>query len=174
MIRLSLVSFKGGAEKDLRELSAKQITSIPFDGYAIGGLSVGGEEIPVMYDITSHTTQFMPEDKPRYLMGGVGTPQDLLNCISYGVDMFDCVMPTRNARNGLLFTSKGKLHIKRKEWQLSDEPVDSKCGCYTCKNFSRGYLRHLFKAGELLGMRLNSLHNLHFYLSLVKKMREML
>ncbi|PLX67561.1 MAG: tRNA guanosine(34) transglycosylase Tgt [Denitrovibrio sp.] len=160
---------QGGADKELRERSAGQITSIPFDGYAIGGLSVG-EEIPVMYDITSHTTQFMPEDKPRYLMG-VGTPQDLLNCISYGVDMFDCVMPTRNARNGLLFTSKGKLHIKRKEWQLSDDPVDSKCDCYTCKNFSRGYLRHLFKAGEYLGMRLNSLHNLHFYLSLVKNAR---
>jgi len=160
---------QGGAEKDLREISAKQITSLDFDGFAIGGLSVG-EEIPIMYDITSHTTQFMPEDKPRYLMG-VGTPQDLLNCISYGVDMFDCVMPTRNARNGLLFTSKGKLHIKRKEWQLSDAPVDENCDCYTCKNFSRGYLRHLHKAGEFLGMRLNTLHNLHFYLSLVKRAR---
>lgn len=160
---------QGGAEKDLRKLSAEQITSIPFDGYAIGGLSVG-EEIPVMYEITSHTTEYMPANKPRYLMG-VGTPQDLLHGISYGVDMFDCVMPTRNARNGLLFTSKGKLHIKRKEWELSDAPVDEKCDCYTCRNFSRGYLRHLFKAGEFLGMRLNSLHNLHFYLSLVKRAR---
>lgn len=160
---------QGGAEKDLRKLSAEQITSIPFDGYAIGGLSVG-EEIPVMYDITSFTTDYMPKDKPRYLMG-VGTPQDLLNCISYGVDMFDCVMPTRNARNGMLFTSKGKLHIKRKEWELSDDPVDENCGCYTCRNFSRGYLRHLLKAGEMLGLRLNSLHNLHFYLSLVKRAR---
>jgi queuine tRNA-ribosyltransferase len=160
---------QGGLYNDLRKVSAEQITSIDFDGFAIGGLSVG-EEIPLMYETTSFTTEFMPKDKPRYLMG-VGTPQDLLNCISYGVDMFDCVMPTRNARNGLLFTSAGKLHIKRKEWELSDEPVDAKCSCYTCRTFSRGYLRHLFKAGELLALRLNSLHNLHFYLSLVKRAR---
>ncbi|MGE4318851.1 MAG: tRNA guanosine(34) transglycosylase Tgt [Deferribacterales bacterium] len=160
---------QGGVHKDLREISAKQITSIDFDGFAIGGLSVG-EEIPLMYEVTSHTTEFMPKDKPRYLMG-VGTPQDLLNCISYGVDMFDCVMPTRNARNALLFTSAGKVHIKNKEYQLSDEPVDRECDCYTCRNFSRGYLRHLYKSGELLGMRLNSIHNLHFYLSLVKRAR---
>lgn len=160
---------QGGAEKDLRKLSAEQITSIPFDGFAIGGLSVG-EEIPVMYDICSHTTEFMPKDKPRYLMG-VGTPQDLLNCISYGVDMFDCVMPTRNARNAMLFTNFGKVHIKRKDYELSDDPVDPTCDCYTCRNFSRGYLRHLHKAGEYLGLRLNSIHNLHFYLSLVKRAR---
>ncbi len=160
---------QGGVHKDLREISAKQITSIDFDGFAIGGLSVG-EEIPLMYEVTSHTTEYMPVDKPRYLMG-VGTPQDLLNCISYGVDMFDCVMPTRNARNALLFTSSGKVHIKNKEYQLSDEPVDRECDCYTCRNFSRGYLRHLYKSGELLGMRLNSIHNLHFYLSLVKRAR---
>jgi queuine tRNA-ribosyltransferase len=160
---------QGGVHKDLRAISAKQITDIGFDGYAIGGLSVG-EEIPLMYDITDHTTDYMPEDKPRYLMG-VGTPEDLLNCISRGVDMFDCVMPTRNARNGLLFTHYGKVHIKRKEYQMSDDPIDPDCGCYTCKNFSRGYLRHLYKAGELLSYRLNSIHNLYFYLSLVKKAR---
>jgi len=160
---------QGGVHTDLRKISAEQITSIDFDGFAIGGLSVG-EEIPLMYEVTSFTTDYMPKDKPRYLMG-VGTPQDLLNCISYGVDMFDCVMPTRNARNGLLFTSKGKVHIKRKEYELSDKPVDENCDCYTCRTFSRGYLRHLFKSGELLGMRLNSLHNLHFYLSLVKRAR---
>ena len=160
---------QGGAELDLRTLSAQQITSINFDGFAIGGLSVG-EEIPVRYEVTQHTTQFMPQDRPRYLMG-VGTPQDILHCISYGVDMFDCVMPTRNARNASLFTSKGKIQIKNKEFQLSDEPVDSECDCYTCRNYSKGYLRHLFKSGELLAYRLNTIHNLHFYLSLVKRAR---
>lgn len=160
---------QGGAFKDLRQESAKQITDIPFDGYAIGGLSVG-EEIPVMYEVTDYTTEFMPEDKPRYLMG-VGTPEDILHGIAFGVDMFDCVMPTRNARNGMLFTSRGKLHIKRLQWQFDDNPVDEECDCYTCKNFSRGYLRHLFKAGELLSAQLNSIHNLHFYLSLVKRAR---
>jgi len=160
---------QGGTYKDLRKISAEQITSIDFDGYAIGGLSVG-EEIPVMYDLTDYCTDFMPKDKPRYLMG-VGTPEDLLNGIARGVDMFDCVMPTRNARNGMLFTSKGRVHIKREEYKLSDEPVDPNCDCYTCRNFSRGYLRHLFKSGELLSQRLNSIHNLSFYLSLVKKAR---
>ena len=160
---------QGGTDLDLRKMSAEQITSIDFDGFAIGGLSVG-EEIPLMYETTSYTTEHMPKDKPRYLMG-VGTPQDLLHGIKYGVDMFDCVMPTRNARNALLFTSAGKVHIKNKQWELSDEPVDAECSCYTCRNFSRGYLRHLHKAGEYLGLRLNSIHNLHFYLSLVKRAR---
>jgi queuine tRNA-ribosyltransferase len=160
---------QGGIWEDLRKKSAEQITDIGFDGYAIGGLSVG-EEKSHMYGITDFVTDYMPEDKPRYLMG-VGTPEDILNCIGYGVDMFDCVMPTRNARNGLLFTSKGRLHIKRAEWIHSDDPVDSECSCYTCQNFSKGYLRHLYKAGEYLALHLNTIHNLSFYLSLVKDAR---
>jgi queuine tRNA-ribosyltransferase len=157
---------QGGIYADLRAESAKHMQDIGFEGYAIGGLSVG-EPPKVMYEITDATTEHMPEDKPRYLMG-VGTPEDIITGIGLGVDMFDCVMPTRNARNALLFTSTGKVHIKRQEYRLSDEPVDANCDCYTCKNFSRGYLRHLYKAGELLAMRLNSIHNLHYYLSLVK------
>ncbi|UOD35469.1 tRNA guanosine(34) transglycosylase Tgt [Deferribacteraceae bacterium V6Fe1] len=160
---------QGGVYKHLRKQSAEQIISLDFDGYAIGGLSVG-ETNDLMYEITDYTTDFMPEDKPRYLMG-VGTPEDLLNCISLGVDMFDCVMPTRNARNGLLFTNNGRLHIKRTDWIYSEEPIDKECNCYTCKNFSRGYLRHLYKAQELLALRLNSIHNLTFYISLVKDAR---
>lgn len=160
---------QGGTFKDLREISSKQLVELDFPGYAIGGLSVG-EEIPLMYEITDFTTDYMPEDKPRYLMG-VGTPEDILNCIGYGVDMFDCVMPTRNARNGLIFTSEGRLSIKRADLIKSDEPLDKNCSCYTCKNFSRGYLRHLFKAGEILAMRLNTIHNLSFYISLVKSAR---
>ncbi len=160
---------QGSVYENMRHRSANQITSIGFDGYSIGGLAVG-EEISKMYDICGYTAELLPEDKPRYLMG-VGTPEDLLNCIDVGVDMFDCVMPTRNARNGLLFTSKGKLHIKRTDYIKSDEPIDDECSCYTCKNFSRGYLRHLFKANELLALRLNSIHNIYFYLSLVKNAR---
>lgn len=160
---------QGGIYPELRKRSAQQITSIGFDGYAIGGLSVG-EPNEVMYEITDYTTDYMPKEYARYLMG-VGTPTDILTCIGLGVDMFDCVMPTRNARNGLLFTSRGKVHIKRQEYRLSDEPLDAECNCYTCRNFSRGYLRHLFRAGEILGLRLNSLHNIHHYLSLVKGAR---
>jgi queuine tRNA-ribosyltransferase len=160
---------QGAIFKDLRKKSSEQITSIDFDGFAIGGLSVG-EKKDEMYEITDYTTDFMPENKPRYLMG-VGTPEDILNCIGFGVDMFDCVMPTRNARNGLLFTSKGRLHIKRADWIHNDESVDKECNCYTCKNFSKGYLRHLYKAGEYLALHLNTIHNLHFYLSLVKDAR---
>lgn len=160
---------QGGVYQDLRARSAAQITDIGFDGYAIGGLSVG-EPPAVMYEITASTTPLLPRNQARYLMG-VGTPHDILTCIGHGVDMFDCVMPTRNARNGLLFTSTGKLHIKRQEYRLSDLPVDEECSCYTCRNFSRGYLRHLFKSGELLALRLNSLHNVTHYLSLVKNAR---
>lgn len=160
---------QGGTYKNYRKLSALQIVDIGFDGYAIGGLSVG-EDNETMYEITDYTTDFIPENSPRYLMG-VGTPEDILNCISLGIDMFDCVMPTRNARNGLLFTNYGRLHIKRTDWIYSDKPIDENCDCYTCKNFSRGYLRHLYKAQELLALRLNSIHNLHFYISLVKDAR---
>ena len=160
---------QGGIYPDMRKRSVEQITSIGFDGYSIGGLSVG-ETKDEMYSTCDYTANLLPKDKPRYLMG-VGTPEDILTCIGFGVDMFDCVMPTRNARNGMLFTSKGKLHIKRADYATSDLPVDSNCSCYTCKNFSRGYLRHLYKAGELLALRLNSLHNVSFYLSLVKRAR---
>lgn len=160
---------QGGVYKDLRKISAEQTVEIGFDGYAIGGLSVG-EENNIMYEITEFTTDYLPEDRPRYLMG-VGTPEDILECVERGVDMFDCVMPTRNARNGLLFTSYGKLHIKRQDWKMSDDPIDPHCDCYTCKNFSRGYLRHLYKAGEILALRLNTIHNLHFYISLVKEIK---
>lgn len=160
---------QGGTYKDLRKKSAKDISNIGFDGYAIGGLSVG-ETTEKMYEITDYTTDFMPKNAPRYLMG-VGTPEDILNGIEFGIDMFDCVMPTRNARNGMLFTSNGKLHIKRAQWKYSDEPLDNECSCYTCRNFSKGYLRHLYKAGEILALRLNTIHNINFYLSLVKGAR---
>lgn len=160
---------QGGIYRDMRKRSASQITGIGFDGYSIGGLSVG-EEISKMYEICDFTTDFLPADKPRYLMG-VGTPEDILTCIGNGVDMFDCVMPTRNARNGTIFTSEGRVNIKGADYAKSDEPLDRNCSCYTCRSFSRGYLRHLFKAGELLGLRLNSLHNVSFYLSLVKDAR---
>lgn len=160
---------QGGVYEDMRNRSADQISSIGFDGYSIGGLSVG-EEISKMYEVCEYSAAFLPKDKPRYLMG-VGTPQDILTCIGFGVDMFDCVMPTRNARNGTLFTSGGKLSVKRADLAFSDEPIDKECGCYACRNFSRGYLRHLYKAGEILALRLNSIHNISFYLSLVKNAR---
>jgi queuine tRNA-ribosyltransferase len=160
---------QGGTYLDLRGISAEKTVMSGFDGYAIGGLSVG-ESQSVMYEVADYTAGLLPEDSPRYLMG-VGTPEDILTGISCGIDMFDCVMPTRNARNGLLFTSKGKLHIKRKEYEKSDLPVDSVCNCYACKNFSLGYLRHIYKAGEILALRLNTIHNLTHYLSLVKGAR---
>ena len=156
---------QGGVYEDLRKRSATQLTDIGFDGYSIGGLSVG-EEISQMYEVCGYTTEFLPKDKPRYLMG-VGTPEDILTCIG----MFDCVMPTRNARNGTLFTSNGKFSIKRADLAYSDDKVDENCNCYTCQNFSRGYLRHLYKAGEILALRLNSIHNISFYLSIVKNSR---
>ncbi len=160
---------QGGCELDFREQSLDQIVNIGFDGYAVGGLSVG-ENKEEMYKITHHITPKMPIEKPRYLMG-VGDPLDLLEGIEAGIDMFDCVMPTRNARNGSIFTSLGKLNIKQSRFQQDSEPLDSECMCYTCKNYSRAYLRHLFKSKEILGIRLNTYHNLFFYISLVKKAR---
>jgi queuine tRNA-ribosyltransferase len=166
---------QGGTDPKFRELSATQLTSLEynnksFDGFAIGGLSVG-EANQAMYDTVEFTTPFLPKEKPRYLMG-VGTPEDLVENIERGVDMFDCVMPTRNARNGTLFTSFGKLSIKRKEYKIDHAPIDPACSCYTCKRYSRAYLNHLFKAKELTYFRLASLHNLHYYLSLVNEARE--
>ncbi len=161
---------QGGTDKEFRKISAEGLVSLDgYDGYAIGGLSVG-ESNQEMYDITEYTTSFMPKDKPRYLMG-VGTPEDLVECIQRGVDMFDCVMPTRNARNGTLFTSYGKINIKSAKYKLDDNPVDKECSCYTCQRYSLGYLNHLFRAKELTYFRLASLHNLHYYLTLMSDAR---
>ena len=160
---------QGGCELDLREQSLEQIVNIGFDGYALGGLSVG-ETKEEMYSVTHHIAPKMPHEKPRYLMG-VGEPEDLLEGIEAGIDMFDCVMPTRNARNGSLFTSTGKISIKQSRYTQDSNPLDSDCICSTCQNYSRAYLRHLFKSREILGIRLNTYHNLFFYFSLVKEAR---
>lgn len=168
---------QGSTYKDLRKESYEQLANLQnghsngkeFAGFAIGGLAVG-EPNEVMYEITNHTTDFLPTDKPRYLMG-VGTPVDLVNSVYAGVDMFDCVMPTRNARNGTLFTSLGKVNIKSVQYATKDEPLDPNCSCYTCKNFSKAYLRHLFKASELTVLHLNSIHNIHYYLDLMRQVR---
>jgi queuine tRNA-ribosyltransferase len=161
---------QGGTDKEFRKLSAEQLCSLSdYDGFAIGGLSVG-EANQDMYDTVEWTTQFMPKDKPRYLMG-VGLPEDLIENIDRGVDMFDCVMPTRNARNGTLFTTFGRVNIKKAEYKTDHKPIDEKCTCYTCQNFSRGYLNHLFKANEMTYFRLASIHNLHYYLQLMRDSR---
>lgn len=161
---------QGGMYADLREKSARELVGIGFDGYAIGGLSVG-EEKALMQEMVSLTAPCLPEDQPRYLMG-VGTPEDLVFCVEAGVDMFDCVMPTRNARNGTLFTSMGKLVIKNGRFERDPAPVEEGCGCYTCRNYSRAYLRHLFMAGEILASRLNTVHNLYYYTDLMRRVRE--
>jgi queuine tRNA-ribosyltransferase len=161
---------QGGTFPALRAKSAELTVSIGFDGYAIGGLSVG-EPTDVMYDIVEKTAPLLPADQPRYLMG-VGTPLDLVESVARGVDMFDCVLPTRNARNGQLLTSEGPLNIKNAEFAEDDNPPDPACGCYTCRNFSRAYLRHLFRAGEMTGGTLNTLHNLSFYLDTMRRIRE--
>ncbi len=160
---------QGGMHRELRGESVKAITEIGFDGYAIGGLSVG-EEKGLMREMVSFTAERMPEGSPRYLMG-VGTPEDLVFGVESGVDMFDCVMPTRNARNGTLFTRRGKLVIKNARYEKDPAPVDEGCGCYACRNYSRAYLRHLFMAGEILASRLNTVHNLYYYTSLMKGMQ---
>ena len=162
---------QGGTDKEFRKMSAEQLCALTdFDGYAIGGLSVG-EPNADMYETVEWTTQFMPEDKPRYLMG-VGTPEDLIENIHRGVDMFDCVMPTRNARNGTLFTSTGRLNIRNAQFKEDTRPLDEECDCYTCQNFTRAYLNHLFRAGEITINRLTSIHNIHYYLNLMTQSRE--
>ncbi|HBG5344805.1 TPA: tRNA guanosine(34) transglycosylase Tgt [Clostridioides difficile] len=161
---------QGGMYKDLREQSAKEITSIDLPGYAIGGLSVG-EPKPLMYDVLEHTTPLMPKDKPRYLMG-VGSPDDLVEGVIRGVDMFDCVLPTRIARNGTAMTSQGKVVVRNATYAEDFTPLDPECDCYTCKNYSRAYIRHLIKANEILGARLITTHNLHFLLNLMKQIRQ--
>lgn len=161
---------QGGIYEDLRKNSVDDIVSIGFDGYAIGGLSVG-EEKEQMYKMTDYTAPILPSDNPRYLMG-VGTPEDIVRSVSMGVDMFDCVIPTRNARNGSLFTSNGKVAIKNARYIKDENPLDPNCNCYTCKNFSLAYLRHLFVSDEILSLRLNTIHNIHYYMNLMKNIRE--
>ena len=161
---------QGGTHKDLRKESVEQLTDIGFDGYAIGGLAVG-EETEEMYETTAYTASLLPMDHPRYLMG-VGTPQDLLECVARGVDMFDCVMPTRNARNGTIFTSNGKVNIRNAKHKEVDAPIDADCTCETCQNHSRGYIRHLFNVDEITGLTLATLHNIHFYLRLMEAARQ--
>jgi queuine tRNA-ribosyltransferase len=160
---------QGGLYEELRTQSAKEITSLPYDGFAIGGLSIG-ESPELMQKMTRYTAPLLPRDKPRYLMG-VGRPEDLVEGVRSGVDMFDCVMPTRNARNGQLFTSQGKVNIKNAKYAEDAGPLDPECDCDTCRNYSRAYLRHLFICGELLSARLNTLHNLTYYLNLMTQMR---
>jgi len=160
---------QGGMYEDLRDISLNGLTEIGFDGYAIGGLSVG-EPKEDMLRILAHTAPQMPKEKPRYLMG-VGTPEDLVAAVSAGLDMFDCVMPTRNARNGWLFTRHGDIKLKNARHKTDTRPLDADCSCYTCSNFSRAYLHHLHRLGEILGARLNTIHNLHYYQELMAGMR---
>ena len=161
---------QGSVFPDLREESARETVAIGFEAYAIGGLSVG-EPADVMYEMVSRTTPCLPADRPRYLMG-TGTPEDLVESVARGIDLFDCVLPTRNARNGQLFTSEGRLNIKNARYAEDDRPPDPACSCYTCRTCSRAYLRHLFQAREINASTLNTLHNLHFYLDTVRRIRE--
>jgi queuine tRNA-ribosyltransferase len=161
---------QGGVFQDLRDESAGATVAIDFEGYAIGGLSVG-EPIEQMYSVTADTARRLPTDRPRYLMGA-GTPQDLVECVARGVDMFDCVMPSRNARNGQLFTSQGRVNIRNARYAEDDGPLDPACGCYTCRHHSRAYLRHLYMAGEMTAAALNTLHNLTFYLDTMRRIRD--
>ena len=160
---------QGGMYPELRKHSAEALLDIGFDGYALGGLSVG-ETKPVMYEMVEASVPFLPENKPRYLMG-VGTPEDLVEGVDRGIDMFDCVMPTRNARNGTFFTSFGKVVIRNAQYERDSQPIDPECRCYTCSNFSRAYLRHLFNANEVLALRLGTVHNVFFYLELMRNVR---
>lgn len=156
---------QGGMDPQLRRQSAEQLRDIGFEGYALGGLSVG-EETALMYDLMEHSLPLLPADQPRYVMG-VGTPENLLEGISRGCDMFDCVMPTRNARNGVLFTSFGKLSIKQARYREDERPIDPQCRCYVCRHYSRAYLRHLYQSGEILASVLNTQHNLYYYQQLM-------
>ena len=160
---------QGGMYEDLRKYCAEELGEMGFAGFAIGGLSVG-EPKEIMWDIVNYTEEYLPEDRPRYLMG-VGTPEDILDAVAKGMDMFDCIIPTRQARNGSLFTSKGKVVIKNSKYVKDESPADIDCSCYTCRNYSRAYLRHLYMSKEILSLRLNTIHNLHFYLGLMKEIR---
>lgn len=161
---------QGGLYEDLRRRCAEELVQLPFEGFAVGGLGVGESEAE-LNAIASFTASLLPADRPRYLMG-VGRPQDIVSAVRAGFDMFDCVIPTRNARNGTLYTWAGRLNIKRAEFATDPRPVDDACGCYCCANFSRAYLRHLYVSGEILSSQLNTLHNLYFYHRLMDKCRE--
>ncbi len=160
---------QGGVDKTLRRESAEEMVDISFAGYALGGLSVG-EPKSETYDVVASTAELLPQDRPRYLMG-VGTPEDLVECVARGIDMMDCVMPTRNARNGTVFTSEGKVVVKNARYAQDEGPLDPACGCSVCRRYSRAYLRHLFNASEMLGATLATHHNLHFYLDTMRKIR---
>jgi queuine tRNA-ribosyltransferase len=160
---------QGGMYEELRDESLRGLTDIGFDGYAIGGLSVG-EPKEDMLRILAHTAPQLPQEKPRYLMG-VGTPEDIVAAVAQGIDMFDCVMPTRNARNGWLFTRHRYIKIRNAVHKTDTSPLDQDCPCYTCKHFSRGYLHHLQRVNEILGARLNTIHNLHYYQQLMSEIR---
>ncbi len=161
---------QGSTYPDLRREAAERLIEIGFAGYALGGLSVGEPE-DLRYNLIKHTIKFLPEGKPYYLMG-VGTPVDILEAVSLGTDMFDCVMPTRNGRNGMAFTKEGKINLRNAQYVYDFKPIDEECHCYACKNYSRSYIRHLFNADEILGLRLVSLHNLYFYTHLMQEIRE--
>jgi queuine tRNA-ribosyltransferase len=161
---------QGSIYKPLRDLCVRELVKEEFDGYAIGGMAIG-EPKDVLYELVAHTAPQLPAHKPRYLMG-VGKPQDLLHGVRAGVDLFDCVLPTRNARNGFLFTSEGRLVIKNARYRTDELPLDPACDCYTCQHHSRAYLRHLFLAGEILGLYLNTLHNVTYYLRLMARIRQ--
>jgi queuine tRNA-ribosyltransferase len=161
---------QGGTHRDLRTESVQATAEIGFEAYAIGGLSVG-EPPEVMYDVVAHTARQLPDDRPRYLMG-TGMPDDLVESVARGVDMFDCVLPTRNARNGQLLTRHGPISIRNARYAEDLQPPDADCGCYTCRHFSRAYLRHLHMAGEMTAATLNTLHNLYFYLDTMRRIRE--
>lgn len=160
---------QGGMFNDLREISAQALMEADLPGYAVGGLSVG-EPKDIMLEIAEHTLPVLPDQKPKYVMG-VGTPEDLVELVTLGADMFDCVMPTRNARNGQLFVKSGTINIANARFRLDSAPIDPECRCYTCRNYSRAYLRHLYKSRELLSYRLNTIHNIHYYINLMQSMR---
>jgi queuine tRNA-ribosyltransferase len=161
---------QGGMHQELRKRSAEELIALDFEGYALGGLSVG-EEKGLMHEVMAFSAPMLPVDKPRYAMG-IGAPEDLIEGINSGIDMFDCVMPTRNARNGMLFTANGSINIKNAIHSEDKAPIDRECECYVCRNYCRAYLRHLYRSGEILASRLNTWHNLHYYLKLMEGARE--
>jgi queuine tRNA-ribosyltransferase len=163
---------QGGVDRDLRRGSAEGLLELDFEGYAVGGLSVG-EPKAEMYEVAEYTAKLLPRNRPRYLMG-VGTPEDLVQCVARGIDMFDCVMPTRNARNGCVFTSQGKVIVKNTKYARDESPLDPACECAVCGRYSRSYIRHLLVAGEMLGAILTTQHNLHFYVDTMRKIRQSL
>jgi queuine tRNA-ribosyltransferase len=161
---------QGGVDAELRKRSTEELVALDFDGYAVGGLGIG-EAKTQLHDVLERTTELLPKDKPRYLMG-MGYIQDILEAVERGVDLFDCVLPTRNARNGTLFTSRGPLAIKNRKYARDERPIDEDCACTTCRNFSRAYLRHLYERREISSAVLNTVHNLHFYLDNFRKIRQ--